>query len=109
MNIRPTQPGQTPAASADRLRDARPSAPSTPDDRPGLAPDGARADRAEVSTAARQLHDRLAPGSAARELPPERLAQILDRLSEGHYDRPDVRDAVLNRLAGDLGIDPLER
>jgi hypothetical protein len=64
-------------------------------------------DRVELSQAARELQAQLGLDKVPlAELPPERLREVLDRLKQGYYDRPEVRDEVLQRLAGELGLEP---
>ncbi len=54
----------------------------------------------------RQAHELQHPDPGGRgsagELAPERLKELLGRLADGFYDRPDVRDEVIRRLCGDL-------
>jgi hypothetical protein len=58
----------------------------------------------EISSAARELHG--ARGIAdSPELSADRLRVILDHLARGDYDREDVRDAVVMRIAREFGIE----
>jgi hypothetical protein len=109
MDIRPTPSGQTRNAAADRLKEPaqNPVAPSRPS-ADSEAP--ARADRAELSDAARELTQRPGPGPAAIiSLPAARMRQVLQRLSQGYYERPEVRDEVLRRMSPDLASGTSER
>ena len=70
----------------------------------GNAP--ARSDRVELSDDARRLAaDRVREASspeATGTLAPEKLATVTKRLSEGFYDRQDVRHETARRLLADL-------
>ncbi|MDT0632353.1 hypothetical protein RQM47_11770 [Rubrivirga sp. S365] len=118
MNLHRLFPGSRPAAAsaagpadkAERVRPAPPVGPSSAQggsaDRVELS-DAARAQQAEASAhqaevdaARRALHAR--PG-----LSDERLAELQQRVADGHYDRPEVVDATAARLAGDLRGEPL--
>lgn len=60
-------------------------------------------DRAEISGIARDLaHATHAERPEASDLPPERMQQILDRIASGFYEQPEVREAVVRRIAADL-------
>ena len=111
MNVNPTQPGQTRGPAPERPKDAGPAA-AIPRDRgtePEAAPNLERADQVELSEAARELQDRTGlAGPEPPSLEPERLREILQRVSSGYYDRPEVRDEVLRRLQGDLADGPSE-
>jgi hypothetical protein len=66
-------------------------------------------DRVELSEAARELQAQLGLDKVPiAELPPGRLREVLDRLKQGFYDRPEVRDELLRRLAGEVGPEPPE-
>lgn len=57
------------------------------------------ADRAEVSSAAQELFESAASGSVQpSSLPPERMRGILERIRDGHYDRPEVLDQVAQKF-----------
>jgi hypothetical protein len=107
MNIRPTQPGQTQGSAADRLKETAhdPSAPKSRPVAPGLQPPAA--DQVELSDAARELQQRtpIEP-SGVSSLPRERMGELLQRISRGFYDRPEVRDEILRRLSDDLESGP---
>jgi hypothetical protein len=87
----------------------------TSDRAPGgsAAPAGStgRGDRVTISEEALRLLDATAPGTAAAEpipasaLSTERRAELLDRISGGWYDRPEVTAAVVHELAGVLAGD----
>jgi hypothetical protein len=110
MRTQPPDPGKTPPTGLDRLRkprEAQPTRPAGPPQAPAPAPPPA--DRVELSDAARDLAERLGVDPAALSaLPAERRQQILERLAQGYYDRPEVRDEVARRLLGDLEAPPRE-
>ena len=66
-------------------------------------PVSAKGDRIEVSEAARALQDQITRDTPpASELPAARLGELLRRLNSGFYDKPQVVDTVVSRLARDL-------
>lgn len=106
MTIRPPQSGQTSRTPLSRANTpAVPGSPARPADSgqtsaPAAAP---RRDAVQISAQARQLQASDAPArEESSALAPERLSQILQRMSDGHYDRPEVQDAVLKRIAAEL-------
>lgn len=63
------------------------------------------ADRAEVSSAAQELFESAAMGAAQPgTLPADRMRTILERIRDGHYDRPEVLDQVAEKFRA--AIDP---
>lgn len=103
MTVRPTPSGQTPGIRISRTtRPAvgnttrRPSDGSTPP-----APEGGR-DDVRISDQARELQQAGATPAGAPELSPARMREVLQRLSDGHYDRPEVQQEVVRRLVRDL-------
>jgi hypothetical protein len=109
MNVRPTEPGQPQKPGPGRLRESPAGSPARPVEKAPLPPEAPARDRVELSEAARELQAQLGLDKIpVAELPPQRLREILDRLKQGYYDRPEVRDELLQRLAGDLGIELTE-
>jgi hypothetical protein len=123
MSVNPTNPSQPVQPGPGRLGDAAPGQPTKPgpgrpgevapappirrEDKPAATEGQGPKDTVELSEAVRALQERLGiEASALSGLPPERLKLVLERLAQGFYDRPEVRDEVLRRLAGDLGIVP---
>ena len=100
MNVRPTQVGPGSPRDAGALNRARQADPAA-DVAAGARTQGAPPDQVELSEAARELQANLATRPPA-DLSPERWNTILGRLSQGHYDRPDVRDRIIERLAHEL-------
>ncbi len=91
---------------------ARPNQPTPlttpkPNVRAGEPPTGPTSrSRHEDVRNSRQAHELQQPDPGGRgsagELAPERLRELLGRLADGFYDRPDVRDEVIRRLSDDL-------
>lgn len=108
MTIRPPQSGQSPRTSLARAKpSAAPGTPQRPVDG-GASPAPASAsapsrDAVQISPQARALQQTgtSSPGESGA-LQPERMRQILQRMNDGHYDRPEVQDAVVSRLAEEL-------
>jgi hypothetical protein len=60
----------------------------------------------EISGAARELSGALeASSERVGGMEPDRLREILERIAEGYYERPEVKDQVLRKLAHELGLD----
>ena len=100
MNILPT-PSGPPRPGAARVKDSSATVPA----RSGPGVEGAAGetrDRAEISPEALELNG--GPTSAAPEIPAPRMREVLERLSNGHYDREDAQAQVLKSIARDLGI-----
>lgn len=106
MNLNPTIPDPAQRPGAQRLRRSSHEPPARPsaDTPPPLERDPK--DAIEISPAAREIQGTMAhPDSSEIDLPPERLREILDRIRQGFYEQPEVRDALLRRLAQDLGVE----
>jgi hypothetical protein len=103
MTVRPTTSGQTPRPGIDRAgKPAAPAAPGRSNDTPAASAAAARRDDVQISAQARELQHLDAGRGAAGEIAPERLRDVLGRISTGYYDQPQVRDEVIRRLAQDL-------
>ncbi|HEX6037815.1 flagellar biosynthesis anti-sigma factor FlgM [Longimicrobium sp.] len=77
---------------------ATPGSPVAP-----VAPAGGT-DRVELSSEARALAARLDQPGEGRELTPERIAELRQRIRDGVYDTPDMAEEVARRVldSGDL-------
>jgi hypothetical protein len=82
---------------------AAPGAPARPNDTPAPAAPGVRRDDVQISSQARELQkiDTTSRASAS-EIAPDRLREVLGRVSGGYYDQPQVRNEVIRRIAKDL-------
>jgi cytochrome c-type biogenesis protein CcmH/NrfF len=73
---------------------AAPVSPSSP---------SSQSDRLAISSEARNLQQL---GGAAQdttsELSADRMREVVKRMNDGHYDKPDVMDEVIRRMAKDL-------
>jgi hypothetical protein len=100
MAVQPTQPDRIGGSNLGRAR-------RTPEAATGQARvdrDGRRpvstGDSIEISPAAEELHQVSANYEVGdSDLSPERLQQVLNRISQGFYLRPEVRAEVARRLA----------
>ena len=104
MTVRPTTTGQTPRPAISRTdRTSSPVPASRPAEPNAATTSGVRRDDVQISAQARQLQqvDSSARGSVG-ELSSDRLRQVLGRMSDGHYDQPEVQAQVVSRLARDL-------
>lgn len=102
MTVRPTPSGQIPGLGISRAQ--RPGVGGTPQrasDPPSAAPQEIRRDDVHISEHARELQQAGAT-QGSPELSPSRMREVLQRVSDGHYDQPDVQREVLRRLARDL-------
>jgi anti-sigma28 factor (negative regulator of flagellin synthesis) len=72
----------------------------------------AKSDRVDLSDAARKLADLASDINGATPesgtLPPERLAEIAQRLHDGFYESDAVREDIARRILPDLESDPTE-
>jgi hypothetical protein len=103
MTVRPTPSGHIPSIGINRAQ--RPGVGSTPQrqsEAQSSAAQDAPRDDIQISAQARELQQIGAPAQQAPELSSSRMKQVLDRMSEGHYDRPDVQLEVVRRLLKDL-------
>lgn len=103
MNIRSNPLGKTPGSAADRLHDASRVPQKSDRTRDGETASPGGTDRVELSGEARELERRLLAAAAGSALPQDRLRGILDRLASGFYESPEIVDAVVTRLGGDVG------
>ncbi|MCC6653380.1 MAG: hypothetical protein IT348_19670 [Candidatus Eisenbacteria bacterium] len=104
MTIRPPQSGQAQRSAITRAKtDAKPGAsqhPAAPGQPSTAAP---RADEVLISPQARALQQTGAVnGEEPGALAPERMREILQRMGDGHYERSDVQDAVISRIAEEI-------
>jgi hypothetical protein len=110
MNIDPTRSGRARGLGPDRLNDpsVAPPAPQRRDRRAEPEPIPRDTDRVELSQAARELQRPALEPAEVSSLTAGQLQGILERLSQGFYDRPEVRDEVIDRMTADLERDPTE-
>jgi hypothetical protein len=105
--IRPTQPGQTPQSGPGSLKGTGGSASARPEEKTSEPkPTATPQDSVSLSQTVRELQDRLGLDAIpSGTLSPERLKEIVSRVADGHYDRPEVLDALAKHLASELGPD----
>ncbi len=101
MGIHPTIPGGTPGPDQGRgirVKRGWPVRPGGHAPAPPRTDSGGR-DTLRISTAARRLDESAAGrGSAKSSIEPERSRAILDRIAEGFYDRPEIRERLAESL-----------
>jgi hypothetical protein len=103
MDVNPTQPDPTSRPGTGRLRRASSEPIARPPDHRSTPSVESQKDAVEISAAAREITSYLeAADSGEVGLTPERQREILDRIAQGFYQRTDVRDEVIRRLAVDL-------
>jgi hypothetical protein len=103
MTIQPTKPGSTPTAGTGRLDRNAPLSPARPADTSTSEVTSATPDKVQISDAARSLQEQLQNRlELVAQLPPGRLREVLERLNNGFYDRPEVRRAVVESIAEEL-------
>ena len=104
MTVRPTPSGQNQGPGISRLgRAPGTGAPLRPGATPAPASPAAKQDDVTISAQARELQQRdVSGGGPSGELSPERLQEVLGRVSSGYYDTPKVQAAVVRRIAQDL-------
>jgi len=93
--VQPSQTGKPNVAKVGNRPDTeKKAAPAIP---------GNVADKVEFSAAAQELHELTgAERIDANTLPAERLHEILKRVSDGFYDRPEVIEETARRVAEDI-------
>jgi hypothetical protein len=111
MSVDPLKSHSLPQADAGRLgasasaRRSDAAAGDTPSD-----PVAAAADRVQLSAASRTLVEQADEASRVPQgtLAPERLRELLHRLSGEFYHSADVRDAIAAGVRRDLGLSTTE-
>jgi hypothetical protein len=107
MDIRPTQPGQTPKPGPGRTEKATPGSAAQREEKAPADPGAPAGDQVEFSEEARRLHAALGLEQVpVSELSPERLREVLQRIEQGHYDQPEAIEALTRRLADELRSRP---
>jgi len=105
MTVRPTPSGQNPRPAISRterpLTPAPASGSRTPDQANSASPAPQR-DDVQISAQARGLQQADTTRAVGGELSADRLHQVLGRMTDGHYDSPEVQDQVVRRVARDL-------
>jgi len=103
MTIQPTKPDSTSTTGTDRLHRKAPLSPTRPADTSTSEVTGATPDKVQISDAARGLQEQLQNRiELVAQLPPGRLREVLERLNNGFYDRPEIRRAVVESIAEEL-------
>ena len=107
MTIQPTKPGSTPTPGTSRLDRNAALSPARPADTSTSEVTSATPDKVQIPDAARGLQEQLQNRlELVAQLPPGRLREVLERLNNGFYDRPEVRRAVVNSIAEELSPPP---
>jgi hypothetical protein len=108
MTVRPTQPGQTSSSGLSRTgKTPTPAAraPQTPSPAAPLSPasTSSQGDQLAISSEARNLQQLGgAPQETTSELSADRMRDVVKRMNDGHYDKPEVMDEVIRRMVKDL-------
>jgi len=103
MSVRPTSSGQVPRPGIERAGSSEPgNTARRPETGPAPVSPQGRRDEVEISSQARELQQSGAASGPSGEIAPAALRQVLDRISQGHYDRPEVQDQVVRALSKDL-------
>ena len=103
MTVRPTPSGQHPSIGITRAqRSSVGSTPQRTSDAASQPAQESRKDDVQISAQARELQLAGTTAQAAPELSSERMREVLDRMTTGHYDRPDVQREVVEKLLQDL-------
>ena len=103
MTVDPVNRGQVPspgpshAGKSESGRSTRSGSNVTPETSEPAA------DRVELSSVAQELRQLAAADRPeTNTLSPDRMKEILQRITDGFYDRPEVIDEVARRLEGEL-------
>jgi len=107
MEIRRTRPdaAQTPAdptVGRSVPLDRAPASPAPAEPRPGVKP----ADSVEISEQARALAGSTDANGIPTGMNPAVLGRVSERIANGWYERPEVREQMVQRLAREFGIEP---
>jgi hypothetical protein len=103
MTIQPTKPDSTRNPGTGRLDRNAALSPTRPADTSASEVPRATPDKVQISDAARGLQEQLQNRlELVAQLPPGRLREVLERLNSGFYDRPEIRRAVVESIAGEL-------
>ena len=103
MTVRPTQPGQASssrlprtgkAAASDAARAPRAPLPATPAGQAGPLASSAEARNLEQPGGA--------PQETTSELSADRMREVIKRMKDRHYEKPEVMDEVIRRMVKDL-------
>jgi hypothetical protein len=110
VDIRSTPSGYNPKTPSSRARDAASApAPAASPTRPAAASaapaDAAPVDRVELSSAARELNQRLESGTGDSGLSPERIQLLASRMRSGYYDQAPTVDRILDGVRSELTRD----
>jgi hypothetical protein len=103
MTVDPVNRGQVPSPGPSHAGKSESRQRARPDGH--VKPETAEtaADRVELSPAAKELRELAAANRPeANTISPERMKQVLQRIADGFYDRPEVIDEVARRLDTDL-------
>jgi hypothetical protein len=102
MNVRPTSTGP-----ASTYGPGTPRRPAGDEDASRTAPDATArpaGDQVELSEAAKKLAAEQG-GRIVGSIPHQKMRTALARIAAGYYDRPEVRDQILERLKPELDIE----
>jgi hypothetical protein len=103
MTVEPTNRGQIQPSRTSKPRD--PVAGKTPEKKSqevGKVPNTV-VDKVEVSSTAKELHELIGSEQLdANTIPAERLKEILERISDGTYDKPEIIDEITRRIADEI-------
>jgi hypothetical protein len=104
MYVRPSDsdPARRPPAPPLHAGNASAPAPPLREGKVAKPQPSAAASHAELSSEAQALFDRMHAAPPSGTIAAARARQVLGRLADGHYDRPDVLDALAARLFPDL-------
>jgi DNA-nicking Smr family endonuclease len=102
MAIDPLGTGRT-SGDWNRIQQARDAEQTAASQDAAPRAKDAHDDTAEVSDVARTLAS--TAGDNASAIDPARLAEVLDRLTQGHYTEQDVLDIIARKLGPELGLE----
>jgi anti-sigma28 factor (negative regulator of flagellin synthesis) len=103
MTVRPTQPGLTSRSDIARTGKSPAKSPSAEAQRHEAKSPAHGADQLDISSEARALQELDAADSVASgAVSNDRMREVARRIADGHYDRPEVAETVIQRLLSDL-------
>jgi len=103
MTVDPVNRGEVPSSGPKRANKSAAGQKTRSDPANHSSAIDVASDKVELSSAAQELGEIAAANRPeSNTLSPERMKEILGRIADGFYDKPEVIDEVAKRVDGDL-------
>lgn len=104
MTVEPTDRGHVRPSKTSRLREAAAGKQPAAKTKKAARIPNTNVDRAEVSSGAKEQQELTGSDRIdTNTLPAQRIQEILKRVSDGFYDKPEVIEETARRVAEDIG------